>query len=440
MTRSLMAAAFAALLLTPATGFSQKEPERTKEIKDAEKFMASAMVSSDTADRKSRLERALNPLQQAMVKDPGNALVWFTAGQVYAALRELARADSAFDKAEQLHPALKTELENHRLSAWLQAASLAEAAMNEQKHDEATRQFELAEALYAGRPESKLNLGVLYAVAHKYDQSEAVYRAVVALAPPPAGSEDAAHWKRYAEIATIRIAQLVDRRGVEAFEARRFDEAGPAFRDAHQLNPHARDYAFNLAQTLYAKARDLEERRTTVLDEAGAARAKKNAASASAKTAQAKLMADSLVAYYTEIEPIIQKLRLADPTNEDLFILPMRSFRVRGDLAPDAAAKARYTERADQMFKLHQARTIELAGVAATSGGDNGKLSGTLRNLNLAPGTPVKIRFTLLSLAGDVVGQQEVAVNAPAADLTVPFEAETKVSGEVAAWKYEVVQ
>src|SRR5688572_11394759 len=107
----IAAAVLATALLLPSLAFAQKEPERTKELKEAEKFLTSALIASDSAERKSRLERALNPLQTAMAKSPDNALVWFTAGQVYAGLADFARADTAFDKAEQLHPPLRDEIQ-----------------------------------------------------------------------------------------------------------------------------------------------------------------------------------------------------------------------------------------------------------------------------------------------------------------------------------------
>jgi tetratricopeptide (TPR) repeat protein len=414
------------LLLAPSLAVAQKEPPRTKELKDAEKFLASAMIAPDSAERKSRLERALNPLQAAISKNPDNGLVWFTAGQVYAGLYDFVRADSAFDKAEQLHAPLAEEVRSQRAAAWLQVAGSGEALMNAQKYEEAIAQFELAEVIFPDRPESKLNLGVLYANATNYPKSEAAYRSVLDLAAPPVSADDSVARIRFREIATIRLAQLADHRGVTAFEARRFDEAIAAFNEARKLNPHARDHAFNLTQSFYAKARDIEDARQDIADK---------------KSAEAKKLAGELEALYTQIDPLIEELRLMDPTAEDLFILPMRSYRVRGDLATDAAAKTRFTERAAEMFKLHQGREVELVGISAVNtAGGNAVVRGTLRNLKVQPDTPIKVRVTLLGLDGQTVGTEEFAITAPAADLTTPFEVTTKASGEVAAWKYVILK
>jgi tetratricopeptide (TPR) repeat protein len=425
MTGYASAALIAALLFMPSLGVAQKEPPVTKEVKEAQKFIASAMIAGDSTERKSRLERALNPLQTGMAKTPDNPTVWFTAGQVYAELDDFARADSAFDKAEQLQPAMIEEIRRHRATGWLRAAGMGEALMNTQKYDDAIVHFENAETLFAERPESKLNLGVLYANAGNYPKAEAAYQGVIDLKSPVMGAEDSIARVRYQEIATIRIAQLLDRRGVEAFDARRYDDAIVAFTGARKLNPHARDHAFNLAQSIYAKARDIEEDRKDIIDK---------------KPADAKLLAADLIKYYSQIDPLIEELRLSDPTNEDLYVLPMRSYRVQGDLSADAAAKTKFTQRAAEMFKLHQAREVEVTGVVASNAGADAVVRGTLRNLKLPANTPVKVKVTLLALNGQPIGSGEVTVNAPAADLTAPFELMTKVTGEVAAWRYELIR
>lgn len=425
MRRSPPAVFVLLLMLAPASGFAQKEPQRTKEVRDAEKFVTSALIAPDSAEKKSRLERALNPLQVAMTKTPDNALVWFTAGQVYAGLADYARADSAFDRAEQLHPPLREEIRAQRASAWLQAAGAGEALMNSQQYPQAISRFEQAEALYDERPESKINLAVLYANAGEYARSEVAYRSVIDLHSVPVNAEDSSARGRFREIATIRLAQLMDRRGVEAFEAQRYDDAVAAFSDARALNPHARDHAFNLAQSIYAQARALEDARKDIVAK---------------DAAQSTRMGNELVALYTRIDPILDELRMMDPSNEDLFILPMRSFRVRGDLTTDAAAKTRYSQRAAEMFKLHQERVVELVGVAAGNSGSDGFVRGTLRNLKLKPDAPVNVRVTLLALDGRTIGGDEFAIAAPAADLTTPFELTMKVTGEVAAWKYEILK
>ena len=431
-------------LLSGSSAFAQKEPPETKELKEAEKFRASAMMAGDSAERKSRLGRALNPLQQAMVKTPDNARVWLVAGQVYAALGEYARADSAFVKAQQLHPAYADEITNQRLGAWAAAFNAGVELMDQRKYDEAITMMQTAETMYAERPESKMNLAALYANKGDVTRAEAFFRSVLELTNSPAKTklkpEDAAQWGRFAEMATINLAQMIGQRGVDAFEHERYDEAIRFFRDAHALNAQARDYAYNLAQSLYAKARQQEQARTKLLEEEKTARVKKDLKTANAKAAEAKQLAAELVAAYNEVEPLVTKTRIVDPNNEDVYLLLMRAHRVRGDLSPTGPTKTDYTKRAEELLRQHQALEAEVLGISITPGGGEAIVRGELRNLKLSPGTPVKVRMTLLGLTGSPVGEEEVSVTAPAAQQTAKFEMRTKLNGELAAWKYQIVK
>jgi tetratricopeptide (TPR) repeat protein len=427
MSRVFLSAAVAAVILAPSGLSAQKAPERTKELKDAERFVASSMVAPDPAEARARLERALNPLQQAQAKDPDNALVWFTSGQVYAGLNEIARADSAFDKAAVLYAPLAAEIEVERLRSWNSAFEAGLKSMDEQKYPEAIAYMENAELIYDVRPESKLNLAALYANQSEFAKAEAAYRSVAALVAAAdltkLQAEEATQWKRFGRMATLKIAEVAAARGVKAFEENRYDDAITAFREARELNPHARDYHYNLAQSLYAKARDAEDRRAEMKDQNSAA---------------AKELAKELVSTYTEVEPIAMQTRAVDPNNEDLFQLLMRSYRVRGDLAADAATKAEYQKKVSDLLKDHASLGAVISDLNTSINGQEANVTGTLRNLKLAAGAPVKILVTLMSTDGSVAGEQEITVNAPAANADAKFEGVVKVNGDIAGWKYSL--
>lgn len=427
MSRTLNAALVAAFLFTPAVARAQQDPPRTKELKDADKFIAAAMLTSDTAERRTRLTRALNPLQVAMSKNPENARVWFAAGQVYAGLGDLVRADSAFDKAEQLYAPLASDIGDERLRAWAMAFTAANTLMDANKYPEAVQQLELAETIFADRPESKINLGAIYANLNDAAKAEDAFRAVITLVKnTPADkitAEEKPQWKRFNEIAIINVAQLIGARGVKAFEAQDYDSAITAFREAHELNPLSRDFAYNLAQSYYAKARQLETKR------------------ADAKGDEAKQLADQIVTAYAEMEPLVVKARAYDPNNEDLYLLQMRSYKVRGDLSADPKVKADFNKRATELVTQHAALEVEVRDFAVgTTAPGEGFVKGSVRNIKMKPGTPVKVRVALIGMDGNEIGGQEIQVNAPAADQTAPFETPVKLTGDIAAWKYEIVK
>jgi hypothetical protein len=210
---------------------------------------------------------------------------------------------------------------------------------------------------------------------------------------------------------------------VAAFDARRYDDAIRAFREARDLNPHSRDYHYNLAQSVYAKARDAESRLADIADK---------------KSGAAKQLAAELEAYYADVEPVVSRTRAIDPNNEDLFQLLMRSYRVRGDLTADAAAKARYQKSAGELMKDHQALAVVVTNISTEVGANEATIRGALRNLTVAPGSPIKLNVALLTLDGSTAGEQEILITAPAVNQEATFEAVTKTVGDVAGWKYVV--
>ncbi|MGQ0815677.1 MAG: tetratricopeptide repeat protein [Gemmatimonadota bacterium] len=437
MSRMLSIAAMAGVVLTPWAASAQ-EPPRTKELKDAEKFIVSAQFVTDSAQRRARFEQALEPLQQAITKNPENARVWFATGQVYSGLRNYARADSAFDKAEQLYPPIADEVNTERLQAWSAAFEAGLALMDAQQYPAAIAALEEAEIMYAQRPESKLNLGILYANQRDLARAEEAFKGALALtkASSPTDSADAAMLRRFTSLATVNIAQLVSQRGADAYDAQRFDDAIRLFREAHEINPLARDYTYNLAQSLYAKARAAEGARAQLLDEGAAARAKKDLATANAKSAQAKQLATEIVALYTEMAPMVDKSRAFDPNNEDLFLLAMRSIKMRADLTSAAAAKTALNKQAAELLAQHQALTAEITHLSASPSGGDAVVRGTLRNIKLTAGAPVKISMTLLGMDGGAVSEHEIIVTAPAVNEEVQFESKAKLDGDIAGWKY----
>lgn len=444
MSRTIRTLTLVTLLVAPGSAFAQQEPPRPKELKDAEKFIATAAIATDSADKKSRLERALNPLQQAMAKDPNNAWVWFATGQVYAGLLDFARADSAFRRAEELYPPIANDVKDERLRAWGIALNAGVDLMERQAYDLAIQQLEGAETVYAHRPESKLNLAVLYANKGDVARAEATFRSVLKLLDmPPAtklSAEEETQWKRFKELSTINLASILGQRGVEAFEAKRYDDAITAFREAHRLNERTRDYSYNLAESIFAKAKKLEEDRQALIEQGKAARAKKDVPTATARTEAAKKIADEVIAYYAEIDPLVTHALTLDPNNKDLYLLQLRSYQVRGELAADAVAKASFQKRLNELLEVHQGLPVEITSITIGTTSGEATLRGSLRNLKLAPGAPVKVRMTLLALDSSVIGEQEIAVAAPAVDQSAPFEAKTKMAGELAGWKYVIVK
>ena len=162
-------------VLLPSVAFAQKEPPHTKETKDAEKFIGLALTRQDPAQKKQYLEQALPALRQAMQKNPENGRVWALAVSVLAGLGQFPAADSAWDKAVELHVGYTDQIDNERHVAWESAFNEAVELINQQKTDEGITALERAELMYPHRPEAKFYLGVFYSQKDELDKAEQEY-------------------------------------------------------------------------------------------------------------------------------------------------------------------------------------------------------------------------------------------------------------------------
>jgi tetratricopeptide (TPR) repeat protein len=435
--------AFAAMLAVPALVAAQKAPPDTKQTKDAEKFLGLAMMRQNPEQKRPFYEQALKPLQEGMAKNPENAKVWFMVGQVYVGLGNFLGADSAFKKAEQLYPAYAEDISGEREVAWVEAFNAGLAQMDQKNTDEAIKQLELAELMYPHRPEGKMNLGALYAQKNQTDKAVKVFEAAIASTNGPLKEklkpEDAANWKRYAEMASLNIAQILGAAGVDQFQGEKYDEAAASFRRAMQINPHSRDYLFNLTQSFYAKAGKIEDERTAVLAQADELTKAKKAAEAKAKADEAAKLATALLPLYSEIIQLGEKTLTVDPANEALYVLVARSYKLTGDMS-DPAKKSEWQNKALAIFTKRDELVFEVSELQVSTAEGEATVHGVVKNRKAAAGSPLKIKVTLLGSNGQPVGQQEITIAAPAAEQTATFDNKVAVTGEVAGWKYEVVK
>ena len=437
--------ALAALLALPTLASAQKEPPDTKEVKDAQKYLGLAMMQQAQEKKIPLYLQAMKSLEAGMAKTPDNAKVWMYAGQVYAGMGDFVGADSAFRRAQQLYPGYAEDISNEREAAWVEAFNQGITLMDQKDTDGAIKKLEQAEMLYPLRPESKMNLGALYASKNDIDKAIAMFEKAIESANGPLKEklkpEDAANWKRFADLARSNIAQLIGARGVEEFNAEKYDEAFASFTKAAEINPFSRDYLYNRAQALYAKATKLEDQRTALVEaEAALKKTKGQEAAAKVKADSAAALAALLVPIYAQIVEASERTRTLDPQNESLFHLAARSYKLTGDMTTDAAAKANWQAKALATLTQREALEFEVIDVAVQAGEADVTVRGNVKNIKAAPNTPIKLKFTLIGIDGTPLGSQEVTVSAPAVNQNAAFEVKMVVQGEIAGWKYEVVK
>jgi Tfp pilus assembly protein PilF len=406
--------ALALLMLLPAVASAQRDSRYTRE---ASKYIALAMAGQN---RTQNYAQALTHLREGMERDAANAKVWLMAGQVHAALGDMSEAHQAFTRAVEMHPTYAAEVEAEREQAWIDAFNSGAEMMEQQRYDDAIRLMEGAQIIYDQRPEALMNLGVLYANRGDSEKAlETFERAIAATSSPLFQKLDAEQqeaWGRMRGMAQLNIAQISAAAGVDAFQADDFAAAEAHFSRAMEINPHSRDFLHNYAQSLWAQAAALED----LIEEnaAGAADARQK-----------------LPALYTRIEEAADKLRLADPNNESMYIIAARAKRMRGEIEGrvDAGQQA-----ALRLLEQHEALSVTIDDVQVYLDGEEVVISGRIRNRKVTPGSPVNIEFTLLGADGRETGKQTVTVDAPAAGDDAVFRARGAASGELAGWRYAV--
>lgn len=404
----------------PAAAAGQQFKD-SKYTKDADKFLALAMTRSEKADRDNFYRQALAALEEGFTKEANNAKIWYTAGQAYIGLGDYVAADTCFDKAVALHPEVAEDIEAEREQGWMQAFNEGVTLMDQQQFDQALAVLEASQQLYDKRPEALLNIGSIYANNGNPAKAEEAFRKAAEaaqgelLAKLDSASQE--NWKRYAEMATLNIAQMRGARGVEAFNANDLDAAATAFKSAFEVNPYSRDYLFNYVQAKYAKATELEEQY------------KENPS-----------LGTQLIELYTEIEREIPKVREFDPMFENLLMIQGVAVRRIGEIKGDTMAGR---EAALALFTQADELPVEISDltIATDETGASVTVSGNMRNKKVAPGTPVKIDITLLGYKGDTIGQMSITVNAGEAGedaAPVSFQQNGPITASVAGWKYTV--
>ncbi len=414
------------LLLLPAAASAQDDNEHTRE---ATKHIGLAMTRQDDAERQQMYQQAMTALEQGMAAEPNHAKTWFLAGAVYAALGRFPEADAAFDKAVELYPEYEADVATEREQAWIHAFNAGVVAMDAGDYPAAIVALEAANNLYGERPEAYLNLGSLYASQGEAAKAvEALQRAHEIVTGPmlqEVSPETQQQWAEFAEMAKLNIAQFSGQAGIDAFQEEEFLRAAEMFDAAAEQNPHSRDFRYNYVQSLFAQAQTLEEARDSAL--------------AGGQTAEVQRIEAELTPLYDQLLEGVAAVQPVDPNNEMLYVIAARAHRMKGLLSGDAAAAKAGQDQALALLTQRDQLPVEVDQLAMRTEDGTAVVTGMLTNRSVAENAPIIVRLTLLGIEGDTIGEGDITVNVPPADATANFEGSIPVSGDIAGWKYRIV-
>lgn len=463
-----------------------QKPSNNMWTRSAALYLDRAQNNPRPEDKRELYQQALEASLEGIKNDGGNPRVWFMAGQAYAKLGQYVAADSMFDRAEEIYPDYKEEVDRERLNAWVTSYNTGVNALQAGNTEQAIELLTAANTIYQGRPEAPLNLGSVYARQNEFDKAVDYYRQALAILRGPEreklNEQREAQWQENEEIASFNLAQILANQGKD-------EEAAQAYRDFLARNPDDITAKINMAVVLTRMQNEAEAARlyNELLDTEGlssdnyfriglglftseqydrSAAAFRSALETNtyfrdalynlgqAIYAQTQAIeqqrmegaVDSaqavtrLTELYHQLDSVSTRVEAQDPNNKNVILLHAQAFRGLADLAVDDAASQQLRRKALALLERQEAMPFEVLSVQMAPV-QEGKttIRGMIRNATLEAGTPVTLRFILLDDAGAELSSQQVTVSAPAQEGDAVFEVELEAPGEVSGWKYEVV-
>lgn len=476
---------FILALLTPALAEAQR-PGNTMHTTSALLYLNRAVQSNVPQEKAKLFDQALNAAKQGVQAAAGNSKTWFVLGSVHAALGNAAAADSAFDRAEQLWPEYTKETDTERLRAYVNASNAGVLAIQANDLPKATAALEGAALVYNKRPTALLNLGAVYTRSGNREGAITAFRSALEILRGPARQglkpEEEKQWAEWEEAISLNLAQLLAmaekneeavaaytdylkrnpdntmiksnlavvysrmgrrddaariyrellgadlsaedffRVGIGLRRAQQLDQAAEAFRKAIAKNPQSQEAYFNQAYVLWETIQPLEDAR------------------AKAKPADQAAMKNQLRPMYEQLLENAVKSREFDPTNRNVLALMQRAYRGLAELAPDVKSANEYKLKVPPLITTYEALPFEVTGLAMTTEDKKTTVEGKIVNVKTTKGQPMKIKLSLLNVAGQEIGSQEVSVVAPDVEAEADFKVEFTTDAPPAGWKYEVVK
>ncbi len=126
---------------------------------------------------------ALEQLKKATEKYPTNAYAFNLKGQIYGDMDSLEQMDKAFDKAVELDPKYKQEIEKWRKSKSSEAFNKGLRASQKDKHEDALAWYKTSVVADPDNPNAWKNIGYTYAKLNNETESRKAYEKALELDP-----------------------------------------------------------------------------------------------------------------------------------------------------------------------------------------------------------------------------------------------------------------
>jgi tetratricopeptide (TPR) repeat protein len=409
-------------------------------------------VETTPANRPRILGSGRKVLLEAIEKNgqEKNPAAWYYLGRVYLQQGDIVGADSAFTKAEAMAPACKQEISNLRQAAWVPLVNAGITFAKDQNNDSALALFRQANTIYRDKPAAYLSEGVIFANAGQTDSAIVYWQKAAEVAERVNAVEDrntatrnlAATYQRAnrpqeaipllekyltwvpndvevkrALASSYRATGQNDKAvtlekevgpgpatpgqpatgpasamnaAVEAYNAKKYDQAAKAFEEVLVAEPYNRDAMYGLANAYLGL---------------------KN---------------------WPKLEAAAARLAAIEPMNDEALRLLATGQR-------NTKKEAQANKTAIRVLSLPV--TVEIKQFVPTA--TNATITGTAtgREVQNAQGkpvapTPVTLIFEFLDAKGTVLAPQEVQIPPLKAGESHPIEAKAEASG-IVGWRYK---
>ncbi|MGH7701213.1 MAG: tetratricopeptide repeat protein [Gemmatimonadales bacterium] len=189
-------------------------------VNDGMRSLKDAVETRLEDQKQKKLTDALRDLTQALTtgEQQDNAAAWYYLGRYYMLVDDAAGGDSAFTRAQQLHPECADDIGFWRQSLWVPVFNAGVAAWQAGNTDSAIMAFTRANLIYRDEPNGPIYLAILHANADQVDSAIKYFHMGIAVAG------DDTTYRQEKKEAQFNLARMYHR-------SQQWDQAAPAYRD-----------------------------------------------------------------------------------------------------------------------------------------------------------------------------------------------------------------
>ncbi len=132
---------------------------------------STAMSSAKLYEQQGKPEEAIRVLKEGTVKEPANAEIWYQLGVLHGKQNQFTEMNEALNKAASMNAAYLPKADEQRSFYWKTHNNNGITLGNENKNEEALKEFQLAAQIDDKKAQSQFGIGWIYAKLGKHEEA-----------------------------------------------------------------------------------------------------------------------------------------------------------------------------------------------------------------------------------------------------------------------------